>query len=427
METPQDLSARHFDAVVVGSGPAGASLARDLTRKGKSVLILERGGDGPVSGSLVSIAKIMNVVKVGERLAAPRAFTTGGTTSIYFGVADDAPLETMQSLGIDLSRQLAEAKRELPLGTVPDELIGEQALRVRDGAESLGYAWRKNMMLADFSKCAGGYSRDARWSARSFVREAVGGGAVLLNRAQAVRVLIEDNRAVGVEYKVRTGRKSFEIRRAFGTRIVLSAGGAATPNILRESGFRNAAADGFYIHPCFVLFGMAPGLRGRDTFVGAMKTDEADDIAIGDGNFDRTYYRMFMIGGGRLLRAFLYSRSVGIGVMVKDGLRGELRADGHYHKELSAEEKAKLEKGAEQAERILRKAGAKSFYRSPVSASHVGGTVRIREHIDENLETETANLHVCDGSVLPQNEMISPTLTLVCLGKYLAERLAPSL
>jgi len=35
-----DLSA---EVIVVGAGPGGATVARDLSRKGKDVLILERG------------------------------------------------------------------------------------------------------------------------------------------------------------------------------------------------------------------------------------------------------------------------------------------------------------------------------------------------------------------------------------------------
>ena len=33
------------DVIVVGSGPGGATVARELTQKGKTVLILERGYD----------------------------------------------------------------------------------------------------------------------------------------------------------------------------------------------------------------------------------------------------------------------------------------------------------------------------------------------------------------------------------------------
>ena len=33
------------DVIVVGSGPGGATVARELTRAGRDVLLLERGGD----------------------------------------------------------------------------------------------------------------------------------------------------------------------------------------------------------------------------------------------------------------------------------------------------------------------------------------------------------------------------------------------
>jgi len=96
------------------------------------------------------------------------------------------------------------------------------------------------------------------------------------------------------------------------------------------------------------------------------------------------------------------------------------------YKELTKEDFRKLEKGEEVARQIIRHAGGKNIFKSVVGASHLGGAIRIKEHIDENLETECSNLHVCDGSVLPEN-VNTPTLTLICLGKYLAKRLSRSL
>lgn len=420
-------SEHEFDVIVVGSGPAGATVARELSKQKKRVLILERGGNAPLKEGLLATAAILNTVSVGDKLAAARAFTTGGTSSVYFGVGNDPPLELFRSLGIDLSGPLDEAKRELPLAVLPDGFLGAQAIRVRDSAMELGLPWVKNQMLIDQAKCPSGFAAAARWNARSYVNEAIEGGATLVNQAEVLRVLIEGNKAIGVEYKLRQGKKGFEVRQAFGTRIILSAGGTASPLILRESGMRSVAKDGFYMHPCFAVFGSVPGLKAGQNFVGSAETRIEGNINIGDGNFDRAFYRMFMLGGGRFIRAFRHSGSIGVGVMVKESLGGGLRDDGTYHKQLQDEDLRKLEKGAEVARRIIVNAGGRHVYRSPLTASHAGGTIRIKTHLDESLQTEWSNLHVCDGSVIPETVLEAPSLTLICLGKYLAGRLAPLL
>jgi choline dehydrogenase-like flavoprotein len=416
-----------YDAIVVGSGPAGATVARELSKRRKRVLILERGGNAPVKQGLLGTAAVLSTVSVGDKLSITRAFTTGGTSSLYFAVANDPSLEIFRSLGVDLSGPLAEAKKELPIAPLPDELLGAQAIRVRDSARSLGLSWDKNPMLIDQTRCSSGFAATARWNARSYVSEAVEHGAALVNRAQVVKVLADGNRAIGVEYKLYKGKKEFEVRKAFGAKVILAAGGAATPRLLRESGMPNVGNDGFYIHPCFAMFGMVPGLKAGENFVGSMETELDGDINIGDANFDRTFYRMFMLDGRRLVRAFLHSRSIGVGVALNESLGGEMREDGRYHKTLTHEDLQKLEKGAEVARRILVNAGGKNLFRSTVGGAHLGGSIRIRKHVDESLQTEWSNLHVCDGSVIPETVKSAPTLTLICLGKYLADRLAPAL
>jgi hypothetical protein len=416
-----------FDAIVVGSGPAGATVARELTRKKKKVLILERGGNAPFKGGFLATASILDTVAVGDKLATARAITTGGTSAVYFGVANDPPLDLFQSLGVDLSKHLDEAKKELPLAVLPDHFLGPQAVRVRDSAAELGMPFVKNQMLIDQAKCASGYAASAKWNARSYVTEAVAGGATLVSRAEVLRVLIDRNKAIGVEYKLHNGKKNSETKQAFGTRVILSAGGTASPLILKESGMRNVAGNGFYVHPCFAMFGIVPGLKAKQNFVGSGETRIDGNINIGDCNFDRTFYRMFMLGDGKIVRAFRHSRSIGVGVMVKEGLGGELRDDGSYHKQLTREDLAKLEKGAEVARQIIEKAGGRDVYRSSLTASHLGGAIQIRSHLDTSLQTECSNLHVCDGSVVPETVMEAPSLTLICLGKYLAGQLAPRL
>lgn len=412
-----------FDAIVVGSGPAGATIARELSKRGQRVLILERGANPPLDGSLRTIASILNTVSVSDNLVTLRALTTGGTSAVYFGVADIPSLETFLSLGIDLSREFEEAKRELPLAVLPDELLGAQTIKVRDSAIDLGYEWKKNMMLVDLLKCTSGYTREAKWNARRYVLEAVVEGATLINRATVLKVLVEKKRAIGVEYKIPKGEKEFEIRRVFGGKIILSAGAGASSIILRDSGIRNIASDGFCCYPSFAVFGLVPGLKAGENFIGSMGAQVDESMELGDANFARASYRMFMFGRRRFIRAFCHSRSIGVGVMVKDELGGALREDGSYYKKLAKVDIERLEKGELMARRIIQNAGGKHIFISPLSASHIGGTIRIKEHIDKNLQTEYTNLHVCDGSVIPESIKSTPTLTLVCLGKYLASKL----
>jgi hypothetical protein len=414
-----------FDAIVVGSGPGGATVARDLSRNGKRVLILERGGNAPLKDGLFSAAKVLNTVRVSDNLSMGRAFTTGGTTSVYLAVADPPPLETYASLGIDLSGAYEEAKRDLPLAVMPDELLRPHSLRIRESATALGYPWWQGMMLVDQKKCASGYNYDAKWTARTFVDDARANGATLINRARVTKVLVENGRAVGVEYQVPKSKKETESRRAYAAKTILAAGGAATPILLRNSGIRNVADKGFYCHPNFMVFGTIAGLKGGDGYGGTEGTVIDDVIHVGDGNFARTIYRMIMLGSGKWVRALLHKNTIGVGVMVTESIGGGLQDDNRYYKQLTKDDHAKLSKGENAARRILERAGAKNLFRTDLSAAHLGGAVRITEHVDTNFETEYRDLHVCDGSIIPETGygVQTPTLTLVCLGKYLVRQL----
>jgi hypothetical protein len=288
---------------------------------------------------------------------------------------------------------------------------------------NLVYSWNKKTMLVDLSKCSSGYSYEAKWNARSYLKEAIEHKATLISRARALKVLVENTKAIGVEYELDKGNKKSEICHAFGAKIILAAGASVSPIILRDSGIRNVVNGGFYCHPSFALFGTVSGLKAGENFGASLGTTVDDDIGLGDANFARTFYRMFMLASRRFLRVFHHSNSIGVGVMVKEGLGGGLQENGHYYKELAKDDLKKLAKGEYLARQIIQNAGGKHIYKSPLSAS-MGGTIRVNEHLDQNLQTEYSNLYVCDASVIPETVKLAPTLTLVCLGKYLARHLS---
>jgi choline dehydrogenase-like flavoprotein len=418
-----------FDAIVVGSGPGGATVARELSGRGRRVLLLERGGHGPRRESLRSFASVLNAVSVGNGLLMGRAFATGGTTAVYLAVADPPPLDTYRALGIDLSAAFADARRDLPLAELPDRLLGPASIRLRASATALGYEWRTAPMLVDQSRCTDGYCYEAKWTARRYVDDAVARGATLVTRARVLRVLVDRGRAVGVEYQLRRSRRDGEVRRAYGSRIVLAAGGAASPVLLRRSGLRSIASRGFFCHPNFMVVGTVSGLPAGHGFGGTMGAVIDGDIHVGDGNFTGTFHRMIMLANRRWIRALRPSATIGVGVMLTDGSGGRLDEDGRYHKALTAADRMKLSKGEAVARRLIEHAGGRRLFTTSLSAAHLGGAVRINEHVDTNLETEYRNLHVCDGSVIPETGygVQTPTLAVVCLGKYLAHRLSAAL
>jgi choline dehydrogenase-like flavoprotein len=278
-------------------------------------------------------------------------------------------------------------------------------------------------MLVDQSMCNSGYSYQAKWTARNYVEDAVRNGATLLNGATALRVLTDQGRAIGVEYALKKSKRQSETRRAFGAKVVVAAGCAPTPILLRKSGIKNVADRGFAIHPGFAVYGTISGLKGTEGFGASWGLVLDDEIHIGDANFDRTGHRLLMLGERKWLRVFRYASTIAMGVIVLDSLGGELREDGQYHKELTPEDKAKLAKGEAVARKLLEHAGGRNLYTTSVNASCIAGTLRIGEHVDTKLETEIRDLYVCDGSLMPREGM-TPALTLICLGKYLAKHLS---
>ncbi len=415
-------SKENFDVIIVGSGTCGSTIARELCKQKKRVLVLERGGNNPLKETFMGVAGIANQVSVSDKLNEMRALTTGGTTSLYFAVADPPPIDTFKSLGIDLSQDFDDIRNELPICELPDNLLGAQALKLRDSAESLGYSWKKNKMLIDQSKCNSGYSYEAKWKAKSYMQDALNYGAHLINRALVSKIIIDNKKAIGVEYKIGNSPWS-KTSRAYGSKIILSAGALASPFILKNSGLKNVGCNGFYIDPNIVLFGSVPGLIGKDNFVGSMYTKLNDDIALGDANVPRLFYKLMMLAKMKPFQIASYNSSIAIGVKVKDAMSGGLRENGCYYKKLTDDVFKKLKVGEDAAVKILKNAGAKNIFNAGINAGGVGGLLQIKEHLDENLQTEFENLYVCDHSLMPESSRVAPTLTLICLAKYLSRKL----
>ena len=420
----------NVDAIIVGSGPGGASVARTLAAQGRRVLILEQGSAAPLAGTLSQMAAIAAVPGKGLYLQRDgsllvQGMTAGGSTAINFATAAPPPTAMFAAHGIDLAPQLAALRAELPMAPLPNTLIGPLASRIMQGARSLGMDWHKldklirpQICRSACWRCAYGCPFGAKWTAREFVDQAVQQGALLLDRAKVLRVLTKDGRACGVEFE-RAGQR----QRAHAPVVVLAGGGIGSPRLLQASGLAPGGAS-YFSDPVVAVMGSVADLDGgAEVPMAAGLQLPEQGISLADMTLPGPMYQGFAAQAMRFDRLFAHHHTLSIMVKIRDDIGGRI-GPRWVNKRLSSNDKRKLATGIGMARDILQAAGATHVFQSHHFAAHPGGSVRIGEGVDANLATPTANLYVCDASVIPGPWGLPPTLTLLCLGQRLGQHLA---
>jgi choline dehydrogenase-like flavoprotein len=408
-----------YDAIVVGSGAAGGTLARELAIRGQKVLVLEKGPGEPDPDSRVAPSGKTDLVFVGRGIPVARGIGVGGSTLLFFNTMWEPPFEYFRSLGIELASEVEEARKDLPIAPLADELVGPVASRLMRSARELGYDWRKLDKAIFQERCEPGrYPRSARWTSRYYLREAVQHGAQVLAQADVRRVLLEGGGARGVEF-ARGGSR----QQARAARVIVCAGGIGSPQLLQASGL-TAVGAGFFCDPLISVFGAADGIEDEGEFpmtAGIHLSDEG--YMMTDMPLPRASYQALAATALRFDRLFSHSKTLSIMVKIRDEIAGRVSI-GKARRVFGPSEREKLASGYRRASEILRNAGAKKIFKSRVAAAHPGGTVPIGKHVDANLQTECEGLYVCDCSVIADPWGLPPVLTLVSLAKRLAKHLA---
>lgn len=422
--------------VVVGSGPGGATVARELTRCGQDVLILEQGAYHKPQGSYVTMFRMADrffTLASIEGTQMVRLLTVGGSTLAFLGTAFEPPAWLKEKHGIELAPYVEEIKREFKLDPVPERLIGEGAKRIMEAAREEGFDWRPMPHFIDYDKCGSrcrklfaGSAKGAKWTAREYIEEACDNGARLKARMQVKEVLSKDGRVTGVRGVGRSG--SFEIE---AERVVLAAGGLGTAPIMQASGFPDAG-QGVIIDPLILTYGVYSGRgSGPDIPMGCGTTELQDEGIILMDCIDPWPLYLFglMMGGPKAVANFRYfPHTLGIMAKIRDGFAGWIKPDGTVSKPLSEEDQKLIARGAEISGRILRRVGCDpaSIVSTPPRGAHPGGTVRIGDQIDKDLQAGIAGLYVCDSSVIPEPCGMPPVFMIMGLARRLvAEKLAP--
>ncbi len=423
---------KNYDLIVVGTGPGGATVAREMAKRGKKVLMLEKGPHREPDGSIISAAIDMMLPGKGlfftpQIAGVVRASCTGGSTMYYYASALYPDLDKFKPYGVDLKYDTDEMYQDLNfLKPLQDHMIGPMSKAIMEGARGIGIDWNPIQKFIIQDKWTPDYEfgvsckRDVKWSALMYVREAMSNGAKLLNHANVTDVILENKKAVGVEFKMR-GRTY----KVYAPTTILAGGGVSTPFIMQKLGVNGVGRD-FFFDPFINVVGWHPTLtRDREVPMstgfyfkdeGYVMTDLQMPSLIQEGIFATQVGKVSQWMGNKRCGAIM--------VKTKDSLGGILAPGGWPLKMLNAEDKKRMKEGIATATRVMKKAGFENIYHTYYFAAHPGGTVALGKFVDSNLKTQFDNLYVCDASVIPDGSGVPPVTMIIALGKYLARGLA---
>ena len=425
------------DVVVVGSGPGGSTLTRELARAGKRVLLLERGIDhrkkpyyGTYLGPLIYCDR-GGLLFTRERLNIVRPLMLGGATSMYCGCAAPPPPWFKEKYGVDIDAEVAETMEELEIAPLPEALRGEASTRIAEAGQALGYQWEpqlkfmrpKRASLFDCgAKCMLGCRCGAKWNAAEYVDEAMAGGASLLTRALVDRVLIENGRCAGVGGKL--GGQPFTVR---AQTVVLCAGGIGTPRILQASGFPDAGV-GMTMDITVMIYGFSKekGITKEPPMTWSWENAEEGYMLSTLADPWLMFPLIMALKGPKY--PFYWPRwgnLLGVMIKLKDDVSGGVYPGGGISKPMTERDRDRLGRAERVCREILLKAGAdpSAIFMTPQRGTHPSGTVRIGTMLDTDLRTHTEGLYVCDASAFPEALDRPTVLTIIGLAKRLAKHL----
>jgi choline dehydrogenase-like flavoprotein len=122
-----------------------------------------------------------------------------------------------------------------------------------------------------------------------------------------------------------------------------------------------------------------------------------------------------------------WNNILGVMIKLKDVISGGVFPDGRISKPLTDQDTPRLKMAEDVCRSILVEAGARkdNIFMTPLRGTHPSGTVRLGEMLDQDLQTEVHGLYVCDASTFPEALARPTVLTIIGLGKRLANHLAP--
>lgn len=251
------MSALRAEAVVIGSGPGGATTAHLLAERGRDVIVLEEGPHLPLESCVpFSMEEMAQKYRAGglnpalgrAKVAFAEARTMGGGSEINSGLYHRTP-EGM----LEWWRAGFGLRRSSPQEMAPHFEYCEQALGVSTDPAGAPLASRK---LADGAARLGWRAMEVpRWfkagvrqsMTKTFLPRAERAGARLLSQTRAVRLR---RREGGWTVETVSHGRRMEIEAGH---VFVCGGALQTPLLLRRSGIQRNVGNTLAMHPTVKL------------------------------------------------------------------------------------------------------------------------------------------------------------------------------
>lgn len=437
---------KKYEFVVVGSGPGGATIARELSSANKSVAILEYGPHYKKTGQTNVASNIYFNEKYGLKftsgdISIGRSRILGGSSYLAQGNAVTPPDKFFKEWGIELTKECASARKDMRVNLMSEDLIGPGTRRLMEGAKSLGYEMKPTPKCVDFSKCNRcgkclfGCPSGAKWTSIEFVDEAVKNNADLYLNANVT--------------KVKHGSGDFNIvhfthegstKEIIGDKVILSAGALETPRILQNSGIEEAG-KGIALDIFQTTYGYTKDVGMQNETILALYIEsliEEKELFPAPYMYptmsllrDIVGYAPKKLNVATMIKTLIKSRKIkdknllGMMTKIRDEITGEVKNDGSVIKEVTQKDQKKIDEAYEINRNILIASGAdpKTIIRGVYESGHPCCTAPIGKILDKNQQTEIEGVFVSDASVFPSPLGLPPILTIVALSKKLAKHL----
>ncbi len=338
------------DVIVVGSGAAGAIVAKELAERGHAVLLVEEGKyyrRADFTGQILQAMRdfydwqFWKVTLGNTVIPVPAGRMVGGSTTINTATSF-RPLDWVHERWVagglpELSRDamapyFEELEAALHIEPVPRQYWGRhvEIMSAQADARGLSHApIKRNAPDCNGQNCCdqgcpsgGKYSMDL-----SYIPMALNHGAMLLTETSMTRVLIRDRKVRGVE--LTSGGKRFQ---AAAPRVVLCCGALRTPLVMWDHDLGGAEVGRHLtIHPSTTVSArFDESLRGFGELVPSSHfIDEfkAQGMMLISANLPLDFGAMpLQLAGRRLMKEMeRYDRFGNWGVMIAETTKGRMR------------------------------------------------------------------------------------------------------